>query len=205
MYQIPESYRAYCTDPAVRTAVEHILENPKKLDVPPGIEWDELPKFHRAVLSAHQVRCEYAEYQIDLWRCIWQPALDNCGFEVTPQTIADTEKWAWALDTYSVWSKYAAFVRVFDIDDDGYFTLALGIGTESDGRIRLWLSFWNTPDYESRLAELGLGNDWGEEDESGHVQTRIELAPIGNDGTVDLTPLRKAAADALAVVGDNLP
>ena len=138
MYQIPESYRAYCTDPAVRTAVDHILENPKKLDVPLGIEWDELPKFHRAVLSAHQVRCEYAEYQLDLWKCIWQPALDNCGFEVTLRTIADTENWVWALDTYSVWSKYAAFVRVFDIDD-GYFTLTLGIGTESDGRIRLWL------------------------------------------------------------------
>ena len=110
-----------------------------------------------------------------------------------------------ALDTYSVWSKYAAFVRVFDIDDDGYFTLTLGIGTESDGRIRLSPSFWNSPDNESRLAELGLGNDWGEEDESGYVQTRIGLAPIGDDGTVDLAPLRKAAADALAVVGDNLP
>ena len=176
----------------------------KKLDVPPGIEWDELPKFHRAVLSAHQVRCEYAEYLIDLWNCIWQPALDNCGFEVTSRTIAETENWAWALDTYSVWSKYAAFVRVFDIDDDGYFTLALGIGTESDGRIRLNLCFWNEPRYVHRMAELDLGNGWGEVEDD-YVYTHIELAPIGNDGTVDLAPLRKAAADALAVVGDNLP
>ena len=64
------------------------------------------------------------------------------------------------------------------------------------------LSFWNSPGNESRLAELGLdlGNDWGEEDESGYVQTRIGLAPIGDDGTVDLAPLRTAAADALAAV-----
>ena len=62
MYQIPESYRAYCTNPAVRTAVDHILSKSNKLDVPSDIEWDELPKFHRAVLSAHQVRCEYAMY-----------------------------------------------------------------------------------------------------------------------------------------------
>ena len=92
MYQIPESYRAYCTDRAVRTAVDHILGESDKLGVPSDIEWDELSKFHRAVLSAHQVRCEYANYLIDLWEHIWQPALDNCGFEVTPRTIVDTEK-----------------------------------------------------------------------------------------------------------------
>ncbi len=116
MYQIPESYRAYCTDPAVRTAVDHILENPKKLDVPLGIEWDELPKFHRAVLSAHQVRCEYAEYQLDLWKCIWQPALDNCGFEVTLRTIADTQesKGQKSYTTYTIWEG-GWFSRNFDI------------------------------------------------------------------------------------------
>ena len=206
MYQIPESYRAYCTDPAVRTAVDHILGESDKLGIPSDIEWDELPKFHRAVLSAHQVRCEYAICLIDLWKCIWQPALDDCGFEITSRTIAETQEWEQKLDTYTVWNE-RFFVRVFYIDDDGYSTLALGIGTESDGRIRLWLSFWNSPGNESRLAELGLdlGNDWGEEDESGYVQTRIGLAPIGDDGTVDLAPLRTAAADALAVVGDNLP
>ena len=201
MYQIPESYRAYCTDPAVRTAVDHIVKNTKKLDVSPDIEWDELPKFHKAVLSAHQVRCEYANYLIDLWKCIWQPALDECGFEVTSQTIAETQEWGGQkLDTYTVWNQ-ESFVRVFDIDD-GYFRLTLGIGAESDGRIRLSLSFWNNPDNESRSAELGLGlgNDWGEEDESGYVYTRTGLAPIGNDGTVDLAPLRKAAADALTAV-----
>ena len=200
MYQIPESYRAYCTDPAVRTAVDHILDKSDKLGVPSDIAWDELPKFHRAVLSAHQVRCEYAEYLIDLWKCIWQPALDNCGFEVTSRTIADTENWAEALDTYSVWSKYDAFVRVFDIGDDGNSPLALGIGTKSDGRIRLNLCFWNEPRYVHRMAELDLGNGWGEVEEDDYVYTHIGLAPIGDDGTVDLAPLRTAAADALAAV-----
>ena len=51
------------------------------------------------------------------------------------------------------------------------------------------------------MAELDLGNGWGEVEEDDYVYTRIELAPIGDDGTVDLAPLRKAAADALAVVG----
>lgn len=204
MYQIPESYRAYCTDPAVRTAVDHILDKSGKLDVPPDIEWDELPKFHRAVLSAHQVRCEYANYLIDLWKCIWQTALDECGFEATSRTIAETVEWMdYKLDTYTVWKN--GFLRVLDIRGDQHFTLALGTYTESDGQIRLWLAFWNDPDEVSRLDELDLGNGWGEVDEDGYVYTCIGLAPIGDDGTVDLDSLRKAAAGALAAVEASIP
>ena len=206
IYQIPESYRAYCTDRAVRTAVDHILAESDKLGVPSDIEWDELPKFHRAVLSAHQVRCEYANYLIDLWEHIWQPALANCGFDATHRTIADTESWrGMALDTYTVWNN-GTFLRVFDIGDDSNFTLALGTCDEADGQIWLSLSFWNEPDGLSRLAQLDLGNGWEEMDEEGvYVWTRIRLAPIGDDGTVDLTPILTVAADALAAIGASLP
>lgn len=204
MYQIPESYRAYCTDRAVQTAVDHILDKSNKLGVPPDTEWDELPKFHRAVLSAHQVRCEYAIYLIDLWEHIWQPALDECGFEVTSRTIAESEGWArYDLDTYTIWDHM--FFRVFDILGDTHFTLALGTYTDEDKQIRLSLSFWNDPDEVSRLDELDLGNGWGEVDEDVYVYTCIGLAPIGDDGTVDLDSLHKAAAGALAAVGASLP
>ena len=200
MYQIPESYRAYCTNPAVRTAVDHILSKSNKLDVPSDIEWDELPKFHRAVLSAHQVRCEYAMYLIDLWKCIWQPALDDCGFEVKPRTIAGTEEWQTLnLDPYTIWES-RWFLRAFDIGGDNKFALGLVTSTESDKQIRLSLSFWNDPDGVSRLAEPDLGNGWREVEEDYYVYTRPGLAPIGDDGTVDLARLRTAAADALAAV-----
>ena len=43
--KIPESYRAYCTDAAVRTAVEHLLGT-KTLGLPADIEWKDLPAFH---------------------------------------------------------------------------------------------------------------------------------------------------------------
>jgi len=199
MYQIPESYRAYCTDPAVRTAVDHILENPKKLDVPPDIEWDELPKFHRAVLSAHQVRCEYANCLIDLWECIWQPALDNCGLEVTPRTIADTEKWQeWQLDTYAIW-KNAWFFRVFDIGDTGS-VLLLGTFDEAQPlQVRISLKFWNDRDDVGRLGELNLDNNRDEEEDE-LANTCRGLARIGDNGTVDLDSLRTVAAAALAAV-----
>ena len=172
----------------------------KKLDVPPGIEWDELPKFHRAVLSAHQVRCEYAEYLIDLWKCIWQPALNNCSFEVKPRTIAGTQEWQeQKLDTYTVWGE-GWFFRCFDIGGDDSFTLALGTFDEAQPlQVRISLCFWNERGGVVSINELSLDNNWVDEDEV-YVYTRRGLARIGNDGTVDLAPLRKAAADALAAV-----
>ena len=87
--QVPEIYRAYCTDRAVKTAVDHILEYKKTLGVPADLEWDDLPKFHKAVLSAHQVRCEFAIFLHELWNEIWQPAVERSEMEPAPYTVAD--------------------------------------------------------------------------------------------------------------------
>ena len=79
-FEIPESYRAYCTDVAVRTAVDHILSSSDRrsgLALPADIDWKDLPAFHRALLLAHQVRCEYPVLLIRLWNAVWQPALDE--------------------------------------------------------------------------------------------------------------------------------
>ena len=73
MVKIHESYRAYCEDDGVRRAVNHILES-KSLSLYAGIKWRDLTAFHRAVLSAHQVRCEYAIFQIEFWDAVWKPA-----------------------------------------------------------------------------------------------------------------------------------
>ena len=73
-FKLPASYRAYCADPAVRTAVDHILES-KSLSLPAYIKWSDLPAFHRMVLSAHQVRCEYAMFLIEFWDAVWGRSL----------------------------------------------------------------------------------------------------------------------------------
>ena len=45
-FELPESYRAYCGDAAVRTAVSHILSADSKtpLALPTDIEWKDLPE-----------------------------------------------------------------------------------------------------------------------------------------------------------------
>ena len=107
-FAMPESYRAYYTDTAVRTAVDHILASTGKgaLRLPSDIDWEDLPAFHRAVLSAHQVRSEFSVFLIDLWNAVWQRALAECGFHSgrVDWTVSQTEEWSAAqLDTHSVW------------------------------------------------------------------------------------------------------
>ena len=96
-FELPESYRAYCSDVAVRTAVDHILSADSKtpLALPADIEWKDLPAFHRAVLSAHQVRCEFAVSLIEHWDAVWQALLDKWEFQsnLVPKTVAAAEEW----------------------------------------------------------------------------------------------------------------
>ena len=206
-FAMPESYRAYCTDAAVRTAVNHILssQNPKKpLGLPADIEWKDVPAFHKAVLSAHQVRCEFAVYLIDLWDAVWQPALDTCDFatELEPQNIAASQEWHdQKLDTNTVWDT-GWFSRVFDIRRTR-LQLAPGVAVDTE---RAWLSlcFWSQDDTDHTTGR-NFGDDWPEQEIANNFAwTSKDLAPIRDDGTINLDILHKAAAGALAAVRTNI-
>ena len=200
--QIPESYRAYCTDRAVKTAVDHILESKKTLGVPADLEWADLPKFHKAVLSAHQVQCEFAIFLYELWDEIWQPAVERSEMERSPYTVADTQEYGgYALDTYSIW-KNSWFTRVFDIPiADPVYVLDIGAYVDDENRVELSLQLWDLENKKDITNELGLG-DWQprEDIDDDYVYSSRELAPIVNGGSIDLAPLHMAAAAALAAV-----
>ena len=202
--QVPESYRAYCKDRAVQEAVEHILDA-KSLHVPADLEWDDLPNFHRAVLAARQVQCEYAIFLHELWNAVWKPALDACniGKKFMPRTIADTEEHCnQKLDTHTLWAGW--FSKVLDVADTN-LVLCLGVGISEIALDKARLSISLRRDAEDNV-DLDLGADWRSEDaEDGWSLSRKELAPIADDGGIDLDALRKAAADALAAVGSRLP
>ena len=106
-FPLPETYCAYCKDTAVQSAVDHILNRGKKLDVPPDLEWCRLPDLHAAVLGAHQVRCDFAIALHGLWIKVWQHALDHCGFmdSLEPQSLYEQQQEddAYSCDTYSLW------------------------------------------------------------------------------------------------------
>ena len=138
-FKLPESYRAYCTDAAVRTALEHILDS-KSPSPPTEIEWEDLPAFHRAVLSAHQVRCEYAIFQFEFWDAVWKPALDAFDFGTTlePLPVAESQVLCGQdLDTNTIW-KESWFGRSFKFATTGFSFVS---GVSDDAKKRVAYSF----------------------------------------------------------------
>lgn len=197
-FKLPESYRAYCTDAAVRTAVEHILDS-KSLPLPADIEWRDLPAFHRAVLSAHQVRCEYAIFQIELWDAVWKPVLAEFDFGTALEHLdvaASQECGGQALDTNTIWDQWW-FGRSFKLAATG-FSFVSGVYAYVDS-VMLTIAYYDAKEIV-RTDRLRLGDKWPEDDVEGDTAyTCKKLAPI-RDGEVDPAPLREAADDALAAI-----
>lgn len=153
------------------------------------------------MLSAHQVQCEYAVLLIDLWDALWQPSLATCEFgtELEPLSVAATERW-WGekLDTNTVWGEESRFARGFDIANTN-FQLVLGVWAEVK-EVRLSFCLWGKDDTDC-MTGLSIGDDWPKQDiEDGHAWTRKQLAPIQDNGNIDLDPLHRAVTDVLDAV-----
>ena len=203
-FTLPESYCAYCKDAAVRSAVDHILNRGKKLEVPPDLEWCRLPDFHAAVLAAHQVRCDYATALHGLWKKVWQHALDHCGFtdSLEPWSLHEQqERYAYPCDTYSLWDPGILLERVYDAGDH-----KIGLGVCVDTK-QTWLAIWLLDGQENDLtANLALGDDWVSElDNEEYLWSRDELARFSSDGRcIPLGPLNRAARQALKQIEGRL-
>ena len=203
-FTLPETYCAYCKDAAVQSAVDHILNRGKKLDVPPDLEWCQLPDLHAAVLGAHQVRCGFATALHGLWIKVWQHALDHCGFDdsLEPQSLYEQQQqgYAYPCDTYSLWDS-GILERVYDAGDH---KIGLGVCVATK---QVWLAIWLLEGQENDLtADLTLGDDWVSElDDVGYLWSDDELARFSNDGCcIPLDPLNRAARKALKQIGGRL-
>jgi hypothetical protein len=98
--QMPATVSAFLREPAVRTAVEALLEMKPDM-LPPGLEWEELDTYYLARGGAELTRHDMAHLLRRLWTRIWglqigphwQPAppeeLVHGGYAVTPNKIWD--------------------------------------------------------------------------------------------------------------------
>ena len=198
-FPLPPSYRSYCKDRAVRSAVDHILDA-RKLEVPADLKWDQLPDFHAAVLAAHQVRSDFATALHGLWNKVWQPALDDCGFAGSLKSRLlheHQEHSAYPCDTYSLWGP-GFLERVYDAGDHW---IGLGVYVDTE---QAWLAIRLRDRRGNDLtANPALGDDWVSElDEEGYLNSCDELARFSNDGCcIPLDPLNRAARRALQEIG----
>ncbi len=195
-FALPESYASYVADPAVRTAVDHILGS-KSLEVPETLDWEQLPDFHAAVLAAHQVRCEYASALQGLWDAVWGKAIDEAGIgeDLEAYSIADmAHSLGLGLDAVSLWDP-GVFSRAYT-RGDSYIGLSVDLNLR-EAHLLLW--FVNEND-EDLAAGLLSQDDWNPElnETYGHW-SREGLARIGA-GSVPLERLNAAAARALSAI-----
>ena len=195
-YCLPESYASYVADPAVRTAVDHILGS-KSLKVPETLDWNQLPDFHAAVLAAHQVRCDYASALQGLWDAVWPTAIDEAGIgeELEAYSIADMADWhGLGFDAESLWDP-EVFTRAYT-RGDSYIGLSVSLNLR-EAYLILW--FGNETD-EDLAAGLLSQDDWNSElDETYGRWSTKGLAPI-RDGGVPLERLNAAANRALVAI-----
>lgn len=198
-FALPESYASYVAEPAVRTAVDHILDS-KSLEVPEGLDWDRLQDFHAAVLAAHQVRCDYASAVQGLWDAVWGKAIDEAGTgkDLAAWSIADTVGWyGVGFDAISLWQAWV-FARAYTRRDS---RIGLGVSLNFH-EAQLTLLFESEADDKDLAAGLPLKDDWNPEQnetEGYGYWSRTGLAPIG-DGEVPLERLKVAAAGVLAAI-----
>lgn len=188
---VPESYRSYCKDEGVRRAVTHLLaesDKGKGVVLPADFEWRDLPSFHRAVLSAYQVRCEYAIFLIELWDATWGWALQTAdlGASVKLEGALDSHRDS-PVDALTVWRGW--FHRKLLVGDT-HDWLSVG-NDDDDGTVGLWIS--DGPDASA------LGSKWvGKTDDNGHFSEKVTWSDAGQ---VDPKPLREAAAAAIRTIG----
>ena len=192
---LPESYASYVAEPAVRTAVDHILGS-KSLKDYETLDWNQLPDFHAAVLAAHQVRCDYASALQGLWVAVWGKVIDEAGIgeDLEAWSIADTAGWyGLGFDAISLWQN-CVFARAYTRGDS-----YIGLGVSLDLReARLIFWFGNEND-EDLAADHWPQDGWDPEMWDHGYQSRKGLTRI-EAGCVPLKRLHAAAARALDAI-----
>lgn len=192
---LPESYASYVAEPAVQTAVDHILGS-KSLEIPEGLDWGQLPDFHAAVLAAHQVRCDYASAVQGLWDTVWQRAIDEAGIgkDLEAWSISDTATWyGLRFDAESLfWNDVFARTYTREISYIG-----LGVSLDlHEARLIFWFGTENNDDL---AADHWPQDGWDAEIWDHGYRSQKGLARI-EEGCVPLKRLKAAAACALAVI-----
>ena len=190
---VPDSYRSYIGDDAVRRAVDHLLAESgksKRAVLPPDFEWKDLPSFHRAVLSAHQIRCEYAIFLIGVWDAVWGWTLQGADPEVPVELAGAADSHLHSpIDASTVWDT-GWFYRSFLVGD-GRSWLAVGSSDQDGTAVGLWTS--DGP----HASALGPKWEVGSTEDDGHYSEQVAWSEAGQ---VDVKPLREAAADALRAI-----
>lgn len=185
---MPATVAAYLQEPAVRTAVEALLE--VQADVlPPGLEWDELDTYYRARGGAELTRHDMAHLLRQLWKTIWGQRIGSHWRpapleEMVEEEYAVTPEQIWGEKSFTVYHYQKPYVLYTDVRVEPHaLSIAFSIEDEDEEDV---LIVDDLPPFCWRDDD-----DW-----SGWQVAGKECNPRGS--LPDLSPLLEAAASAYA-------
>jgi len=193
---VPESFRDYINEKVVQSVVDHLLEVPDT-DLPVD-EWDEVPAYYKAWLSAQKVKTDYALFLFDLWGAAWKPALQEAGLD--NELSIDEAKKQWKIfkpTRENIWIE--GLSRLFHASyHEREVLLRIWVGGDVGNGVVLL-----DADGEEEITELilpVLSDRWQKElDDDGFCMIKENpCLTIRKDNiAMDVSPLRLAAEDLL--------
>ncbi len=184
--EMPSTVAAYLGDPAVRTAVDALLEVGADT-LPPGLEWEEFGTYYLARGGAELTRHDLGHLLRELWGRIWGPLIGphwqqapveemiSEGYAVTPAQI-------WSEKSFTVYHYQKPYVLYTDVKlEPRALSIAFSVEDDDAGEVLIVDDF--SP-FRWRDDE-----DW-----SGWQVTGVECEPRGT--LPSLRSLLAAAASA---------
>lgn len=185
---VPESFRSYLNNPAVRTAVNTLLEKPDKIPRD-DFRWPELRQYHEALFSACRVRHDYTIMLFDLMEELCLMPANEKGLKGIPlrdKSCYDKE----SLPTpHAIWEE-GLYYYLNVSKGKGIIGFCLG-WDGSDGNLDILLST-----EEVELEELQPQDKWSLNEETGWwqlVDTNLSL----NSNEINVKEWREAVTNAI--------
>lgn len=182
MVDIPAGLLAYFTDSKTEAAVDLLLSK-QRPDVPDDVRWGDVPAYFRALRAARQIEADYAILLHEIWSAVWKPLTGSWAAKEPHEQVDDA-----FLDPRRIFGQNYA-LRVFE-RDKLWCELLVFVHKESGVQIGFNVFQGRTSKLPKALAdwEYEDGTHWSP---ANHVKLKR---------TLDLTPLRTYADDALKVI-----
>lgn len=127
--EMPGSVKEYFSSNGIRATVDALLDQ-KLDDVFPGLDWNEIHDYHKALLAAATVRAEYAIFLLDVWDAVWGTAIKGTDYQSLP--IDEIEK-AFKPSAKGIWGDCLYRVHKKTIKSSPYLVTAVVYNGAEEG------------------------------------------------------------------------
>lgn len=187
---LPESLAFYFGDRANRSALDIVMGSAA---LPDDLDWDEVPAFHDAQLTALKVKTDYVTFLFMVWQRTWGRAVEHQLPDAAPVGVADLGMWPPTVA--AVWEK-GILCRPIELPDGHTLWAAAEMQAEAEVSLAFYIE---AGDRDYTVSDtLPLDTPWEAVDGDRWRRTTAGLAPV-REKRLDLSPLGDAARDALAL------